>query len=287
MMIEFLALVTAFLYGCSSVLVRLGLVSSKPSHAVLVSSATNFVLLWIIFLLNPTFTIDLSAILWFSLAAILASFFGRMFHFMGIERIGVSMNSSIVGSSALFSALSATMFLNESFGPLVYVGVVLVISGIVLLSVNRNGKKGRWLKSSELIWSFLASVCYGISVTVRKIGLNIVDQPFFGASVGISASTGLYSVYFLSFEKGGLRRSLNKRSIIFFILSGICTSLAWILSFTATSLGAVTVVSALVSSYPLFSIILSKIVLKEEITAKMILSSFLIILGVIIVSTFS
>lgn len=286
-MIESLALITAFLYGCSSVLVRLGLNSSKPSQAVLVSSATNFVLLWSLFLLNPAYTIDFNAILWFSLAAILASFLGRMFHFKGVEKIGVSMNSSIVGSSSLFSALSASMFLGENFGPLVYVGVVLVIFGIILLSFKKNNKNGGWWKNSELIWSFLASICYGTSVTTRKIGLNIVDQPFFGATVGITASTGIYSLYFLAFEKGGVRRSLDTRSVIFFILSGVCTSVAWVLSFTATSMGAVTIVSALVSSYPLFSIILSRIILKEEITGKIVLSSLLIILGVVIVSTFS
>jgi uncharacterized membrane protein len=287
MMIEFLALVTAFLYGCSSVFVKLGLVSTKPSHAVLVSSATNFVLLWSLFLLNPDYTIEFTAILWFSIAAILASFLGRMSHFRGIERVGVSINSSIVGSSALFSALSATLFLGENFGLFVYIGVVLVISGIILLSFNKNKKKGSSWKSSELIWSFLASICYGTSVTVRKIGLNIVNQPFFGATVGITASTALYSLYFLAFEKSGVRKSLDTRSLIFFILSGVCTSIAWILSFMATSMGAVTIVSALVSSYPLFSIILSRIVLKEEITAQIVLSSLLIIFGVAIVSTFS
>jgi len=230
---------------------------------------------------------SVEAVLFFSLGGMLASFLGRTFQYIGIFKVGVSVTSSIIGSSTLFAAITAFLLLDEVFGSLVYLGIALVVSGIVLLSRKTRGRTDFKWKSIDVIWALLASICYGSSATIRKIGLNFLDHPIFGATIGVSASLGSY-VLFLTFSKrvNSVFSSLNGRSLVFFILSGICTSLAYIFSYTAISIGSVTVVSSLVSTYPLFALTLSHTFLKEKVATQTLVGSVLVIFGAVMILAF-
>jgi uncharacterized membrane protein len=287
MLYELLSLATALLYSCSSIFTKKGLNRSNPFSAILVSLTVNFILLSMFYLVSPVSQLNVEAIVFFSLGGIIASFIGRTTQYISIEKIGVSVSSSIVGSSALFSAFTATILLQESFSSLIYLGIILNIAGIILLSQRRKGKRKAGWKKTDMIWSLTASICYGSSVTIRKMGLNITNNPVFGATIGASVSLGMYLLYLVASKRvKAAYSSLDRRSLLSFVFSGICTSLAWILSYTATSQGPVTIVSSLVSTYPLFSIILSYIFLQEEITIQILIGCLVIITGVIIISGF-
>jgi uncharacterized membrane protein len=287
MLYELLSLATALLYSCSSIFTKKGLNRSNPFTAILVSLTANFLLLSLFYLVNPVSQLNVESIAFFALGGIIASFIGRTAQYISIEKIGVSVSSSVVGSSALFSAFTATLLLHESFSSLTYLGLILIITGIILLSQRRRGTSQRGWNKTDMIWSLGASICYGSSVTIRKMGLNITNNPIFGATIGATASLSMYLLYLAASQRiTPILSTLDRSSLLSFMFSGICTGLAWIFSYTATSTGPVTIVSALVSTYPLFSIILSYLFLREEITLQILIGSFTIIIGVIIITGF-
>lgn len=286
MLIESLSLLSAFLYACSSILTKRGLRNSNPYSAALVSSIVNTALLGFVYLLAPVPFSAIEPIAIFAVAGVLASFFGRFFLYRGLDEVDVSVTSSIVGSSPLFSAVTAAALLGERFEPMVYLGILLIVSGVATLSLGRRTKDRSDWRQPGIVWALLASACYGLSVTTRKIGYNLLNSPILGATTGTFASLSVYLAFFAVARRETLTSTGAKKATLFFVFAGVCTSVGLLTSHLATSWGAVTIVSTLVGSYPLFSLILSYLVLRETITAKTLIGSAFVLLGVFIVSMF-
>jgi uncharacterized membrane protein len=285
MLVESLSLLSAFLYACSSILTKRGLRNSNPYSAALVSSVVNTVFFGLVYLLAPV-PFSIEPIVIFAVAGVLASFFGRLFLYRGLDEVDVSITSSIVGSSPLFSAVTAAILLGERFEPVIYIGILLIVSGVATLSLGgRTRHRPDWRRSG-IVWALLASACYGLSVTTRKVGYNILNSPILGATTGAFASLSVYLTFLMVSRRGGLVSTFTKGDTIFFVFAGVCSSLGLLTSHLATSWGAVTIVSTLVGSYPLFALVLSVLVLREKISVKTLLGSVFVILGVLVISMY-
>ena len=283
---ESLSLLSAFLYACSSILTKKGLRNSNPYSAALVSSVVNTVLLGLVYLLAPVPFSAIGPIVIFAVAGVLASFFGRLFLYRGLDEVDVSVTSSIVGSSPLFSAVTAAVLLGERFESMVYLGILLIVSGVATLSLGRRTRDQPDWRQPGIVWALLASACYGLSVTTRKVGYNLLNSPILGATTGAFASLSVYLAFVTVARRETLTSTGAKKATLFFVFAGACSSLGLLTSHVATSWGAVTIVSTLVGSYPLFSLVLSYLVLRETITVKTLIGSAFVILGVIVVSMF-
>jgi drug/metabolite transporter (DMT)-like permease len=289
MIVEMLAICAAFFYGSSGVLVRKGLISdseSSPLSAAFATMLIQFVVMWslCIFDFPP---LNLEAILIFALSGVVAQCIGRTVNYIGVSKLGVSRNNPIVGANPLFSVLIAAIFLSEVVTPPLYAGVVLIILGIVLISLQNKGanemEKGKnWL----IILPLIAAVCYGFSANLRKIGLNMLPFSIAGSTFAVSGALGVY-IPFVSLLKRIKNFSL-RRFNIYFLGSGLSVSLAWIFSFTALVMGEVSTVAPIQGASPLFALILSKIFLKkaEKITWKIATGALALVSGVIIISMF-
>jgi len=88
--------------------------------------------------------------------------------------------------------------------------------------------------------------------------------------------------------KGGLKDiQTSRRNIPWLAGAGLVNAFAWIALTMAINLGKVSVVSSIIYSYPLFSVILTRILLREErLTMQIVIGSLLIVIGVIVVSFF-
>ena len=94
-------------------------------------------------------------------------------------------------------------------------------------------------------------------------------------------------VLYLGVKDGFKSLQLNRDSVWWLAGSGIVNAAAWITITMAINLGKVSVVTSIVYSYPLFSLLLSRLIIRNELVNWfMILGSMLIVLGVAIVSLF-
>jgi uncharacterized membrane protein len=74
----------------------------------------------------------------------------------------------------------------------------------------------------------------------------------------------------------------------FFIINGVVVTLAWLAMFSALTIGKVSVVTALGGTNPLFSVILSAILLKdsEELNPRIVVGCLAIVVGAAVISLF-
>lgn len=77
--------------------------------------------------------------------------------------------------------------------------------------------------------------------------------------------------------------SLSRYSLIFLILSGIATGVSWLFYFRALQLGKASQVAPIDKLSLVITIILAAVILKEKVTASIILGGILMAAGAILI----
>ena len=285
MYVELLSLFTALCIGASAVLVRMGMRDSNPITGAMVGALVQVVTLSGFVIAVPPKRIDLVAIAFFMASGVLASTLGRLCNYMSIERLGVAVSATIMGSSPLFSTLFAVLFIGERVAVTVILGTILVVAGIAF---TRSGDSaGSRLRSTTILIPVAAAVFYGASSVVRKAGLNILPESGLGATVGAGASLVSFLAYLILTKKTDAIM-LNWGSGRYFVLSGVVISAGWLSMFTALASGKVSVVSALIGTNPLFSVVLSLVLLRgsEELGWRTGVGCLAIVMGAAVIALF-
>jgi uncharacterized membrane protein len=260
LIVELLSLLTAVCYGFSAVLARKGMKGSNPLTGTILGALVQVVLLSLFILIYPPEAFNWPAFAYFTASGLLASTFGRFLNYESIDRLGVSVSATIIGSSPLFSTLFAIMFIGEGVLLSTLIGTVLVVSGI---AITRSGwDRKNQLRNTAILLPIAAATFYGASSVVRKVGLDLLPESALGALVG--AGTSLISFAFYLVATRRLERiSLDWESGRYFLVSGVVVTVGWLSMFTALAAGKVSVVTALIGTNPLFSVLLSLVLLRD------------------------
>ena len=285
MIVELLSLFTAVCYGASSVLARKGMRDSNPMTGVIVGTLVQVILLAVLVIADPPEAFNWTAIGLFIASGIFASTLGRMFNYMSIERLGVALSATIIGSNPLFSTLLAALFLGEQVALSTLLGTVLIVAGIA--AARSGGKAVKDLRSNALLLPIASATFYGASSVIRKAALNILPESAFGAVVGAMASIISFGAYLILTQRTD-NFQFNWGGGKFFIINGVVVTLAWLAMFSALTIGKVSVVTALGGTNPLFSVVLSAILLKdsEELNSRIIISCLAIVAGAMVITLF-
>ena len=285
MIVELLSLFTAVCYGASSVLARKGMRDSNPMTGVIVGTLVQVILLAVLVIADPPEAFNWTAIGLFIASGIFASTLGRMFNYMSIERLGVALSATIIGSNPLFSTLLAALFLGEQVALSTLLGTVLIVAGIA--AARSGGKAVKDLRSNAMLLPIASATFYGASSVLRKAALNILPESAFGAVVGAMASIISFGAYLILTQRTD-NFQFNWGGGKFFIINGVVVTLAWLAMFSALTIGKVSVVTALGGTNPLFSVVLSAILLKdsEELNSRIIISCLAIVAGAMVITLF-
>lgn len=280
---EFYALIAAFSFGLSHVLVRKAMKNSTPVTATVSVAAVQVVFLSCILVFNPP-AINWIAIAYFIIAGFLAAIMGRTLNYLSIDKLGVPISSSLTGTNPIFAMIISVMFLGEKTSLAIITGSILVVTGVGIISGSGNYSE---LKPSDMVAPLASAFFYGASSAVRKVGLNILSESVLGAMVGALTGLVAYPLILNLIGRTGEFR-LSVKTLPSLVTSGVAVSVAWIGMFMATQLGSVGVVSAIVGSNPLFSLFLSALFLKnsERITAQVVVGSILIVVSVVLITLF-
>ena len=283
MQYEFYALLAAVSFGLNAVLVRKGMKESTPVTATLTVAAVQVTILSVILFFDLP-ALNWTAIFYFVLAGFFAAILGRTMNYLSIDKLGVPVSTSLTGTNPIFALILAVLFLGESVSIATVLGSLLVVVGIALMSGWGAENK---LKAKDLVIPLVSAFFYACSSAVRKLGLNILPESVLGAVVGALTSLIAYPILLRLMGRSG-EFKLSRKAMPWLIGGGIATSTAWIGMFTATQMGSVSVVSAIIGANPLFGLILSAVMLRdtEKITRQVAMGSVLIVVAVIIITLF-
>jgi drug/metabolite transporter (DMT)-like permease len=265
--------------------VRRGLIHSNALTGSLISLGTSAAIYWLwVFLFIPLSGLWTPALGYFIAGGFFAPALGQTLGYIGMARIGVARSTPIVNTSPIFSSLFAVIFLGEVWLLQNIVGTSLVILAVIVLSLSKPAQ-GEWNKK-DVVFPVLAAVAFGISTTLRKSGLMVVQIPVLAAAVTLG--TAFLVVLGMIYIRGGRRALIfNRQSIGWLFGAALFNTVAILSFFSALNLGQIVRVEPLVACNPLLALIWSAIFLKqlEKLTGRVVFGALVAVLGTLLVVT--
>jgi DME family drug/metabolite transporter len=281
-----LALISAFGFGLASVLLRRGLLHARPVAATLVSVTFTAVFIWALAVATvPPSRLFTWRVLPFVAAGFVAPGLGRLFLFMGFDRIGVARAITLSSTTPLFSVALAIAFLGERPPSLLFLGVAAIVMGGALLS-HRPAAERSW-RRRHMVFPLLAALSFALRDLVSRWGLRAYGEPLVGAAV--SAGTSLLLTW--AFAVGGAGTGglgLSRGALRLFALAGVAEGTAYLTMWGALGSGDVSLVSPLVNAHSIFGVVLAAVFLRdlERVTWRVAAAAALIVGGVFVVIRF-
>jgi|SRR5699024_820704 len=284
---------TALSFACSHIFVRKGIEkSNEKSNGLLITIVINNLLLGfflIVYYLLKSKHEDIyfSGILFFILAGLLTTGFGRMVFFNAIRLINPSRASGIKNAAPIFTALFGVFIIGEKLENLAGIGLLILLSALIIQGAVIFRKGDNALSGNQewkgYAFAILASLFFGIGQGIRKQGLLILNNPFLGAWIG--SMTAFTVIIIQLFVTKQLKQSIKINYEVLnvnFITAGILTAVGPISFFLASSLIPVSIVGAIAASEPLFTVLISYFFFKKE---KLDIYIWLIALLILVGST--
>ena len=129
------------------------------------------------------------------------------------------------------------------------------------------------------VYALLSAMFAALTAIFAKIGVKDIDS---NLATAIRTSIILILTWGIVLASGHMTETVPRYTWIFLVLSGIATGLSWLFYFKAIQIGDVSRVAPVDKLSVVFTIILSCLILREPLTAKVIAGGLLITAGAII-----
>ncbi|MEY7850019.1 EamA family transporter [Natrarchaeobius sp. A-rgal3] len=287
-----LALVPAVLWGLTPVFDKRGMAAGGGSvQASMVVVLVDSTLYWIAVLAlygRSAFSgLTLEVLIVFALAGVVGTAVGRITIFVGVDKVGASLNSAILSTRPLFATLIALTVLGEPFGPVTGVGIVVLVAGLSILTASRGGDLGGW-QPRDLLWPLAAAITFAIANVTRRYGM--LETPISALeAVTINETAGLVALGAYVVAVGG-RDVFEKpaASYRYFAVSGVLTTAAMLALMAALGLeaGRIAIVDPLVATAPLFTLVFAAALLGdlERVTRGIVAGAALVVVGAALIT---
>lgn len=277
-------LLTSICFGIASLLAQRGYhVGPAPWGAWITIAANAFFLFAGHFLLEGETRLFVYDNLIFVAVGLFVPGVTRVLSFRGIRTMGSSITSTIVNTTPMFSTVLAMLILAERPAPLVLVGVLLTVGGLV--TVSWGGEKTSYSKI-ELIYPFMCALLFSMKDIAVRWGLGGGgNQPILAAAIAALTSTA--EIFLLTRFVQGQKFVLPPKPVArWFVWSGIFTGGSFLFMYVAFSMERVSIVAPLINSYTVFVSILTPFMARqiETVTPRKLAGAALVVAGIFAVS---
>lgn len=272
------ALLSSFTFAYNVIGIRRGLQEMDYLTCSLVVSIISTLSYLPILFFVDIHKVNPASVLLFALSGLLAPGLARLLFFKSIQKVGALVTSSIMPSQPIFSATFAVIFLSEKPTLNLWIGILAIIVGAIIIetSISKNNSQGA--KTPWIILPLTGAIVGSLGDPIRKIALNMSNEPIFGTVIANLSSLILYSLAHLS---RGNTRPIKLKDFRLMLTTGIVMALAWIFTFYALSYGEVIKVTPIINTQPLFVYLLAHFYPKDigNLTARPLAGAIVIILG--------
>jgi drug/metabolite transporter (DMT)-like permease len=276
-----LALLSAFLFALGVQLTRQGVVHTDSPTGTMIQIGTATVLYWLAapFALESWYWLQ-PAVLLLAAIGMFRPFISGNLAMAGVKRLGPTIASTMSATAPLFGLVFGVLLLGETVTPPVLWGTLLVIAGVAVLS------SGGRMRRDWPLWALGLPVAAGalrvLAQAFAKIGLESIPSAYFVGLVGYSVSFTLALLLNLRRADPGPVRSPG---LPWLMLAGVCYAVAILGLNTALGCGDLVLVSPIIASAPVFSLVLGRLVFREQqIDRRAALSVLIVVAGVVLIT---
>ena len=277
------AIGSSFFAGITSILAKCGIKKTDSNTATAIRTIVVLLFSWIMVLLTGTqsqITQIGGKTLLFLILSGLATGASWLCYFHAIQNGDINKVVPIDKSSTILTILFALIFLGEGLTLQKAVCVILIGVGTMLMISPKKTEGKRMQKNSWLIYAILSAVFASLTAILGKIGIEGVDS---NLGTAIRTTVVLFMAWMMVFITGKSReiRQIEKKELIFLILSGLATGASWMCYYRALQDGPASVVVPIDKLSILVTIVFSGIIFHEKLTRKAAAGLGCILLGTI------
>lgn len=268
------ALLSALFSGLTTICAKKGV---KNVDSILASSIRTAVVLLISFLIVILFSsfdkVNFKTIIFLILSGVSTTLLW-LNYFKALDLGNVNEVTPVDKTSIVLTLILSCIFLNEKITVIKIISSILIISGAFLMvNKDEHSNNKRWIK-----YAILTAIFTSVSAIISKIGLRDIEPNLGNLYRTIFVFIFMWLIVLLKKKQKHIK-SINKKSWLYLILSGITTSLSWIYYFNALKEGEASIVFPIEKLSVVVSIGLSYILLKERMTKRSIIGLILIVAG--------
>ena len=287
-----LSLLSGFGFGSAAILARVGMQGMSPLSSTLLSVVVSFcptLLLALVFALADIKDLPPVALAWFFLLGAVNFLGGRTSSYQAIGRIGASRTAAVQSTAAVFASIFAITITGERPHFVVLLGTLTVVLGLTA-ALGNSIRDGLANNRGVLIGFGLALVAAASYGGTNVIAKELTEE--YGSPLMVSAFGLLFGVILLWPLAGSrtVREVRESKGNMTFVLSagfsGLAAATGVIALYFALQRADVTVVSPIVSTNPIFTLILAQIFISrmENLTKWLFLGVGVTVAGVAIVT---
>ena len=259
------SLATIFFYGVGQVLAKEGRARVSSANYLVLFGVTVFVfygLYWLAFR-EPS---DHDSYSW-AKAVVAAALAGGAYisYFEAIKHGKISIVGTITGAYAPWTVILALVFLGEAMSAGEGIGVALVVAGMLVFTYRGNNGSEGGVEKLGIIFALGAFFLWGTSAAMSKDVMTDIGQTDF---IGVFALVcpAIWAVYWLASTKGRLERPAEGGRVL--AISMLMLTLGGITMYLAFANGPVSIASPITNLYPMLTIAVAKVRLREQLTMR-------------------
>ena len=257
----FWAVAAAAGLGAAMVTTRLGLRYATPLAGAAIGVPSTTLVFWCLapFLLD-TGGFNLAAAGIFALVGLFFPAAVTLLTYTGNQRMGPTITSSVSCTTPMFALSGAILFLGEALTAGNVLGTAAIVLGMLVLTWSGSARPRNWP-----LWAialpFAAAAIRALAQVLTKAGLALWGSPYAAGLIGYTVSA---VVILTAARMSGPRQPTDRRATPWFVATGLLNGGSVFLMYTALAKGQVSMVSPIVATYPLFTLALSMLFMRQE-----------------------
>jgi drug/metabolite transporter (DMT)-like permease len=182
----------------------------------------------------------------FGLGGLIHFFLGWTLLTISQNRVGAARTGALVGATPLFATLVAALAFDEILSLPVLAGIFTIVAGVYFVSVSgkneANPVRFSWRDS---IFGLGVAVCFSISPIFIRGGLDEMDSPLLGVTIGMVLSAIAYAIILLRRRERLNLSQVPRESLFYQLAAGLFVGASTWIRYLALTMAPVAVVLAL------------------------------------------
>ena len=278
------AFASAFFAGVTSILAKIGVKDVDSHVATAIRTIIVLIFSWImVFIIGSQSTIvniDGKTFLFLILSG-LSTGGSWLCYFKALQLGDVNKVVPIDKSSTILTMILAFIFLNEKITINMVIGMIGIAIGTYLMIQKKEKAEKIVKRKAWLIYALLSALFASLTSILGKVGIENVESNLGTAIRTIVVLVMAWIIVFATKKQRDIKK-IDKRSLIFLILSGVATGASWLCYYKALQDGLASIVVPIDKLSILVTVLFAYIFFKEKLSKKSLLGLILIIVGTLL-----
>ena len=275
---------SAFFAGATSILAKIGVKDIDSHVATAIRTIVVLIFSWImVFIVGSQGTIgNISGkTLTFLILSGFATGVSWLCYFKALQLGDVNKVVPIDKSSTILTMVLAFIFLGENITINMVVGMIGIGIGTYLMIQKKEGIEKVVKGKAWLVYALLSAIFASLTSILGKVGIENVESNLGTAIRTIVVLIMAWIIVFATKKQSDVKK-IDKKSLLFLILSGIATGASWLCYYKALQDGLASIVVPIDKLSILVTILFAYVFLKEKLSKKSIVGLVLIVVGTLI-----